>query len=353
MFLIYGAPIFPGIIGSKYLDRFGNSSAMIAVSFQFAQSDAPASDWNHWIPITHRGDMGHRKVVLVLLARAILALPMASQTPPTQKPSFEVASVKPNKLGGPPIRMGTEGGRFIAENYPLSLLIQFAYRSTSGTYLLRQNVIGGPTWLDTDRFDIEAKVSGDSRTIPTEQMLRMAQSLLEDRFQLKVHREKRELPVYKLLVAKGGLKMKPSADQTLPHRDDEDDQPNAPFDPSAPPARGETVITYTPSGEMVLAGTATPISPNPAIHRPHALPPRSFTTVLEGNVGRPVIDKTNLKGLFDFRLQFSREPLSGNPDGAGISIITALQEQLGLRLESAKGPVEVLMIDSVQKPSEN
>src|SRR5207237_9788652 len=128
---------------------------------------------------------------------------------------------------------------------------------------------------------------------------------------------------------------------------------HATFEPSAPPRRGETTVTYTASSEVILAGTALPISPNLAIRRPHSLPPRSLTTVLSGNVGRPVIDQTNLKSLFDFRLQFTREALSGNTDVGGPSIFTAIQEQLGLKLESARGPVEVLVIDHVERPSEN
>jgi uncharacterized protein (TIGR03435 family) len=267
----------------------------------------------------------------------------------SSRPAFEVASVKPSKSGGPPRRTGTEGNRFIAENVPLILLIQLAYRSPGGG-LLREHIIGGPSWIDTDRFDVEAKAG---RAIPTEQAWLMVQSLLEDRFRLKVHHETRELPVYNLVVAKGCVKMKLSQDQGLPHRDDEDDQPSTPFDPSAPPPRGEMTVIYSPLGDTIWSGTAIPISPNLAIRRPHSLPPRSVRTMLWGNVGRPVIDKTNLKGLFDFRIQFTPERLSGNPDVSGPSIFTSIQEQLGLRLESAKGPVEVLVIDHVERPSEN
>jgi uncharacterized protein (TIGR03435 family) len=249
------------------------------------------------------------------------------------------------------VRMGTEGGRFIAENYPLILLILFAYRSPAGTYFLRQHVIGGPSWIDTDRFDIEAKVESGSRGVSSEQMLRMVQSLLQDRFQLRVHRETRQLPVYNLIVAKSGVRLKLSRDQRLPHRDDEDDQPDK--EPSTRLIRGETAVEYTPSGEMVLAGMAVPVSANPAIRRPHSLPPRSLTTLLQGNMGRPVIDKTGLKGLFDFHLQFAREASSANPDVLGPSIFTAVEEQLGLKLEAARGSVEVVVIDHVERPSEN
>src|SRR5437016_10779751 len=133
------------------------------------------------------------KVVLVVAAIATAVMPVAAQTPPAQKPSFEVTYVKPNRSGGPPRRIGTEGNRFIAENVPLILLIPMAYRSPAGA-LLREHVIGGPAWIDTDRFDIEARVEGDTRAIPTEQVWLMVQSLLEDRFKLKVKRDMRELP---------------------------------------------------------------------------------------------------------------------------------------------------------------
>ncbi|HEY2383011.1 MAG TPA: TIGR03435 family protein [Terriglobia bacterium] len=215
------------------------------------------------------------------------------------RPQFEVASVKTNKSGGPPGILGTEGNRFIAENYPIVLLIQRAY-GFPDEWLTRDRLIGGPGWIQNDRFDIEAKIEGDPRAIPNEQVWLMVRSLLEDRFQLKVHHETREFPVFNLLVANGGLKMKLSSDQTPPKSDEE----VATFDPASPP-RGETAATRTPSGD------------------------------------------------FDFRLEFVPDELSGNPDISGPTIFTALQEQLGLKLESGKAPVDVLVIDSIQRPSEN
>jgi uncharacterized protein (TIGR03435 family) len=193
--------------------------------------------------------------------------------------------VKPNKLGGPPQRIGTEGNRFIAENVPLILLIQMAYRSPGGG-LLRQHVIGGPAWIDTDRFHIEAKVEGDSRALPTAEVWRMVQSLLEDRFKLKAHRETRELPVYDLVVTKGGLKMKLSPDQTLPNFDGQPDVDKK-FDASVAPARGVLTTTGSPSGDAVVWGTALPISPDVVIQRPHALLPQSLTLILAVYAGRP------------------------------------------------------------------
>jgi uncharacterized protein (TIGR03435 family) len=266
----------------------------------------------------------------------------------SKKPSFDVATVKMNLSGGPPRRTGTLNNRFIAENVPLSLLIQYAYRPSSGV-LFRQHVIGGPTWIDSDRFDIEAKLDAETPSIPTKKNWLMVQSLLEDRFQLRVHYETRELPVYDLVVAKTGLKMGLSSDQTIPRSEDEDDDGLFPTD--APP-RGESFVKPSPSGTIIVYGTAIPIVPDPNARRSHSLLPLGLTTLLAGRVGRPVIDKTNLNGLFDFRLEFSGQTASlalSDDSDSGPSIFTAVQNQLGLKLESSKAPVDVLIIDSVQR----
>jgi len=286
------------------------------------------------------------KGIAVILALAAVAIATVAQTPATQKQQFEVASVKLNKSGGPPGRLGTWGNLFIAENYPVLLVIQRAY-GFPDEWLSREQLTGGPGWTLNDRFDIEAKIEGDPRAIPNGQVWLMVQSLLEDRFQLKVHDEVRQLDVFNLVVANGGLKMKLSGDQTPPKSDDEVDT----FDLASPP-RGETSVTHTASGETVLSGAAISISPSLEVHRRHALPPRSLTGLLRQS-GRLIIDKTNRKGFFDFRLHFVPEELLGKPDVSGPTIFTALQEQLGLKLESARGPVEVLVIHSVQKTSEN
>jgi len=292
--------------------------------------------------------------VMILAAISVIgvAAVWAAQAP-AKKPSFDVISVKPDKAGGPPRRTGTEGSRFIAENVPLILLLQYAYRD-SAPALLRQQVIGGPSWINTDRFDIEAKVEGNIHAIPTQQTWLMVQSLLEDRFKLRVHRETRDQAVYNLVVLKGGAKMKVSSDQSLPIYDDQAEaQSTRLFS-----LRGETSTTTSVSGETLVTGLAIPISPNLASRRPHALLPYSLLGILWGYSGRPVIDKTGLNSLYDFRLHFNPNPLSGNPDtslnsSAGLSLTSAVEEQLGLKLEPGRGPVEVLVIDSVQQPLPN
>ena len=145
---------------------------------------------------------------------AAAVLPAASQTP-AQKPSFEVASVKLNNSAVARSTIGGGAARFLATSKTLRALMQFAY-SKEGLFLSSDQIIGGPDWLDTDHFDIEAKPQGDPSLISGEQARLMVQSLLEDRFHLKVHHELRQLPVYNLVVAKNGPKLKLSDDQKPP-----------------------------------------------------------------------------------------------------------------------------------------
>src|SRR5690349_22893943 len=150
--------------------------------------------------------------VLVLAAIAAAITPAVSQA---QNPSFEVASIKRSTPDARGSAFNVRGGRFVMTNTPLKRILQFAYFRTDKPPSNDQ-IIGGPNWIGTDRFDIEAKAEGDGQSIPTEQVGSMLQSLLEDRFQLKAHYETRELPVYILSVAKGGPKLKLSEDQTPP-----------------------------------------------------------------------------------------------------------------------------------------
>jgi uncharacterized protein (TIGR03435 family) len=207
-------------------------------------------------------------------------------------------------------------------------LLAFAYRTPDRPALMAEQILGGPGWIDTDRFNIEGKPEGGASK---DEMQVMVQSLLEDRFQLKLHYETRELPVFNLLLASPKLKL--SADQTSP---------------TQPPDRGTLSMTGSSSG-TTIKGNAVPIS--------------ALIDMLHTAAGRPVLDKTGLKGLFDINLLFSQSgPTAATPAGvsetplasdpSGPSILSAIQE-LGLKLESAKAPIEVLVIDSVQKPTEN
>lgn len=244
-----------------------------------------------------------------------------------QQPSFEVASIKPNvseRTGG---SAGPRGDSWTASNMPLKALLIYAYSSLNAP-LLNSQIVGGPDWIN-DRFDIQAKAGN---AILPEQARVMLQSLLEDRFQLKAHRETRELPVYNLVSAKNGPKL--SADQTPPDPTQLFIEFLSSGEPSKPLPRGAMRMVTGPSS-TALTGTAIPVS--------------DIVQLLQGRSDRIIIDKTGFSGLIDVHIEFSPEI---GPSDSVPSIFTAIQD-LGLRLESAKAPLEVLVIDSVQKPSEN
>jgi uncharacterized protein (TIGR03435 family) len=280
------------------------------------------------------------KLITLVLGMVVIAVAVvaAAQTP-TQKPAFEVVSIKaraPSNPLGTGIRVSTAGGRFVADNYTLGGLIYWAYRSSDGKPF---RILGLPAWEQTDRFDVQATPEGKSRDVPPEEMRSMVQGMLEDRFQLKAHREMRELPVYNLVVAKSG-KLKLSQDQTPV-------DPAAPKIPGSGPARGSLGNRGKPSPTaltMVLSGTAVRVD--------------QFMGMLGQFADRPLIDKTGLSELYDLKLQFdmaypgTNAPARASDPGMS-SLFTDLEDQLGLKLESAKAQFEVLVIDSVQKPSEN
>ena len=266
---------------------------------------------------------------------------------PERLPSFEVASVKENRSGDIRSPMRTEpGGRFTATNALLKFLIAEAFMGPEPVHL-SSRILGGPDWINSTRFDINAKASTEFRPSPEgppNELLLMLRSLLEDRFKVRTHRETRELPIYELVVARADGKLGPQLQQSTANCDG----PPPPRQPNQPP----------PCGAMrgparVMAG---------------GIPMRRFAEMLTAIMavgvpanadGRLVVDKTGLSGRFAFDLTWTPEkmptvePPPGVPpiDPNGPSLFTALQEQLGLKLESAKGPVEVLVIDSVERPT--
>ena len=267
--------------------------------------------------------------------------------PQGSRQSFEVATIKQNTAVQGRSRLADQpGGRFVATRISLRTLIGAAYQGNPPTGQLS----GGPNWIDSDLWDIEAKApEGSVPPNPTfgfpSQMILMLQSLLEDRFQLKLHRETRESAIYDLTIAKGGSKLKLSDDQTPPSMSG----------PGAPPPQP----IVPPRGAMKMVSGDFEAS---------ALSFGDFAKALAAlYLHRPVDDKTGLKGLYDIKLRWTPDPAIGAPlgpggpvapvpptaDTSGPDIFTAIQEQLGLKLDSAKGPVEVLVIDSAQKPSGN
>jgi len=265
----------------------------------------------------------------VLLAAAAFGL-YGQETP---RPSFQVASVKLN-TENPPNRIlrPMPGGRLTARNASLQQLIVVAYR------VQKYQLIGGPSWMETDGFDIEAKGDGDANPNQTIQML---QSLLGDRFKLALHRETRQLPVYDAIGAKGAF-----------HPPAPEENGCVPMDPTGPPPRGALPCGVPRIGMSGVIDAAKATMPQ-------------LVMTLAMVLGRPVIDQTGFKGTFDVHLKFApdgnTQGLPGgalgaappDPDPSMPNIFGALQEQLGLKLTSSKGPVEVLVIDHVERPTAN
>src|SRR4051812_38994568 len=160
------------------------------------------------------------RVLLLAALFAVVALPLLSQTSAKKKLSFEVVSVKPSApLGAGPIRIGggARGDRYTMSSSTLRMLLQQAYSKNSNAGPGGQiQLVGGPSWMESDRYDIQATADCSGGVLAREQLQLMIQSMLEDRFQLKAHMETRELPIYTLLIAKDGPKIKASEDQTPP-----------------------------------------------------------------------------------------------------------------------------------------
>jgi uncharacterized protein (TIGR03435 family) len=277
----------------------------------------------------------------MLVLTGIAVLPQTNAQTPAARPQFEVASVKPNTSGTMMVRIMAppNGGRLTVTNASLKMLITYAYK------VRNFELSGGAGWMNSERYDVAAKAADDSHG--EGQLQLMTQTLLEDRFQLKVHRETKEVPVYALLPGKSGLK--------LPEAKEGNCVKPGPDLP--PPGRGPGQLPPTPCGGFFMG-------PNTLVGGKISM--KQFADGLSNILGRPVLDKTGFTGTFDVKLEFSPEGtafaggLPGIPGGlppvfdtSGPSIFTAVQDQLGLKLESQKGPGEVLIIDHAEKPSEN
>jgi uncharacterized protein (TIGR03435 family) len=284
----------------------------------------------------------------VLRAQAPATPPAQSAPPDPNVPIyFEVAAVKPNtsgELGGSIRRQ--PGGRMTATNMPLRTLITFAYQVTPLT------LVGGPSWIGQENFDIVAKVEGDPPPVapgagPDHLMLAM-RTLLADRFHLKVHRETREMDVYALVMAKQNGTPGPGLKAST-----QDCSPEA---IRALLGRGGGPPPPPPPGSMVpfMCGARL----GPGMMQVGGMPISVILGPLGGMTGRIVVDKTGLAGGWDMQMTFAPDPGRGTPppdappaDPNAPSLFTALQEQLGLKLESTRAPVEVLVIDSVERPT--
>jgi len=284
-----------------------------------------------------------RQLMLTLCFAGAVAIVVPAQE---KDATFEVASVKPNKSGDTNgmLRM-LPGGRVSASNMPVRPIITFAYQ------LAQYQLIGGPGWLTSDRYDLIAKLEGDpgpvfapSGTAPNPMQLAL-RNLLEDRFKLKVHRETREMDIYALVMAKPG------------------GGPGPNLKPTTQDCAAAAAAAQRGAPPPSSAATGVPfcgIQGGPGRIRFGGLPASALAQAFSGPAGRMVVERTGLSGAWDFELNYAAEG-RGAPGGADAapadpnapSLFTAIQEQLGLKLESTKGPVEVLVIDSVERPTEN
>jgi uncharacterized protein (TIGR03435 family) len=248
---------------------------------------------------------------------------------PANAPAFDVAAIRENQsdhTARSHIISSPNNGRFTAINVPLKMLIQFAFG------IPESRILDGPSWISSTKFDIDAKadsaVDDQMRGLNSDQgkaqKRSMLQALLADRFQLRAHAEERELPMYALMVARSGPKFLESK------------------------ANGTTIDGG--NGRIRVQGGDNSVS--------------LFAEQLANSLGRPVVDETGIQGRYSITLQWTPDddafPKSGGTgvgaaslDSPGPSLSTAIQEQLGLKLVPRKGPVQVLVIDRIEQPSEN
>jgi uncharacterized protein (TIGR03435 family) len=252
----------------------------------------------------------------ILLAAALSAGPALAQTTPVQRmdpgahPSIAVATIKPHdpNVGGQ--QFNTTGDRVIIRNQTVASMLSFAYA------IHPHQIVDAPDWIFHDRYDVEGKT--DTAGEPSlRQFQEMLQKLLPDRFGLKFHREKRGISVYAIHIAKGGAKLKPAAD------------PNAEPDQEANSHGAELTQLYTSSS----------IS--------------DFILGMQFFLDRPLVDQTGLAGCYDITLRYTYDEARTTDPNAPPGLFTAIQEQLGLKLEPVKAPTDVLVIDHIEPPSTN
>jgi uncharacterized protein (TIGR03435 family) len=258
----------------------------------------------------------NKPLAFLLLA---LTLPLAhgqtSAAPETKAPVYDVFTIKPNKSGSGSSGSHSHDDNFNATNISIKQLLQLAFG-------MRPDLISGiPGNIDSARFDIQAKVVDPDpeafKKLTSKQIGEMLMPMLTERFDLKTHMETRTLPVYELVVVSSGPKFKPS-----------------PTDAKD-------------------AGTSINGKRDHTDLKARSLTMALFADILSTQVPRTVIDKTGLAGSYDLDLQWSREDSSTTDTDSAPSIFTALPEQLGLKLQPAKGPVETLVVDHVEMPSDN
>jgi uncharacterized protein (TIGR03435 family) len=266
-------------------------------------------------------------LVIALLAAPTIAQQPAATTPQSAIPVYDVVSIHPHSALDNTTSFSSRPGNFAATNATLKQLISFAWG-------IREDLISGlPGWADTAHFDVTAKVSDFDpaafKNFTREQHQAMLRPVLTDRFHVKVHTEIKTLGVFNLVLTKDGPKFKKN--------------PPPPVDPDNPTKdqQGRGNITINNND---LTATAVPLS--------------SIAEMLAGQLNHTVIDKTGLTGDYDLKLKWTPDEESNKAADNGTGdrppdLFTALQEQLGLKLDSAKGPVTTLVVDHAEQPSPN
>jgi uncharacterized protein (TIGR03435 family) len=281
-----------------------------------------------------------------------VAASVAAQSPATTTPAaseFAIASIKPSAppTGGPMFMdYGPRpGGGWASQNAPFILILRSAYPDFS----LPGQIVGGPEWIHTGHFDINARAEGDpSRDVITTMLRR----LLSDRFSLKVRTEQREMDVYALVLARADGRLGPGLRKVAVDCQAINEARKKAAAAGAPPAQVAplnlaerpqcAMMSRSMNGVMKLLAGGTAIS--------------AAAIVLQSTVGRPIVERTGLTGLFDIDLEYAgTTQLAASPDqpNAPASVFTAVQEQLGLKLESRKEKMDVLVIDQIELPTPN
>lgn len=272
----------------------------------------------------HRGSI--RNVLFVALSGLAFAhWPLSAQTSPAGTPVFEVASIRQNMNPNPRWRMGFTADGLSATDVTLQWVLRDAYELWNDDLWS-----GGPAWLNERRFDIEAKYDVSRYPNPThEQRQAMLQQLLADRFKLVVHHESKQFPLYALVVANGGPKFEETKPEDIHH--------------SGLDGTAVCVITRSKMGSTGLEGcTMADLA-------------RNLTAWTRHDLGRTIVDQTGLTGRYTVAVEWTPDnvPTSSIQNYTGPSILTAVKEQLGLELKPIKGPLDTIVIDHVEMPTEN
>ena len=294
--------------------------------------------------------MTSRRLLVCVIGSFCLATSIRGQSPKDAAPVvFEVASVKLNKSGEQRLRLEVQpGGRFTAINASLRQLVSVAYPSDGGKFRNEENLVGGPDWFDVDRYDIVAKAEGtgaldtngpaDAATpadvAAVERVRSMLRNLLADRFHLTLHHETREVPVFALVMAKNdrtlGPQLRRSVADCAALR--QGGRGNVPLGPNQAPCGGVRMLA---PGKAVAEAISMGI----------------LIDMMRGWVGRTVVDRTDLDGKVDMTLTWTADQGAAGAADPDVSIFTAVQEQLGLKLESARGSIDVVVVDHAERPT--